>query len=169
MSFNTFEKNWPDNGTTEIGIPDRPTVPDGVHTLQISRAELAYARSEKKKDPEHNPDGEVIKVAMEKKGHSWVWDEIPLHWRSKVEMICRAARIEVNRDTKVTDVVTHLTGKFVNAEIIHRMGGPGGDIEYVNVARYMDGGEPLPISEKKPPQTRAKKELEKFPNDDIPF
>jgi hypothetical protein len=98
-----------------------------------------------------------------------VWESIPCHHRGKVEQLCRSARVDPPAgewDEKV------LKGQHATVETVLALSKAGN--EYVKVAAWKPGPEPLPkeIREAPPRRTPAQKVRAASPaigSDDVPF
>jgi hypothetical protein len=168
LDIEPFEVLW-DDEEAEIEVPDYPLVAEGTHVMQIMRAEIAPGRGPKSADPQKNPKGLCLKIALELKGHKWVWADTPLHWRGLVEAVHRAARLQLPRAPQEIDPSAFLE-QMVTVEIGHYVGRNG---DGAKVVKWKEGLPPPPAplteTEKKSRQTAAQKNLEEFPQDDIPF
>lgn len=169
--MDTFESYWDfedDGASVATSAADMPRVPAGTHTLKVKGVEIVQAKSEKLKDPNSNPDGLCLQVILEKSNHKWIYCDTPIHWRTKVEAICRAARVPLpTKETPIASLVATLKGKIVS--VVIEMNQYNGN-EYPKVVRWNPSKEPLAAVEKKAAKKSTNQKLtEAYPNDDIPF
>ena len=164
LDIEPFEVLWPDDDDSAGG--EYPLVGVGVHTLQIRNCEIAVGHPNFAIDEELNKQGMVLKFTLEKKGHKFVWADVPMHWRGTIESVYRAASVAIPKNPNDITPVPFV-GQFVTVEITHYHGKKG---DGTNVAKWLPGRESLPT--KKPTKARestGQKITKEYAHDDIPF
>lgn len=165
LDIEPFEVLWDDDGG-ESTEHEYPLIGEGSHTLQVKKAEIAKGFSKFAADEKKNPKGLVLKLALEKKGHKWVWADIPMHWRGLIEAAHRSAKIDLPKNPGQIDPAPFL-GQFVNVEIGHYVGKNG---DGTKVVRWSDGGPVAPPKKAtKARESTSQKLTKTYAHDDIPF
>jgi hypothetical protein len=163
--------NWDVFQDEEIEAPvagEQQFAPDGTHVAQITWAGIQHKDWAKGTG---NPDGKVLTVKLEVSAkYRPIWESIPCHYRGKVEQLCRSARVDPPSgewDEKC------LKGQHASIETMLALSKAGN--EYVKIAAWKPGPEPLPkeIREAPPRKTLPQKAAATFKAnggaDDIPF
>lgn len=169
LEIEPFEVLW-DADEEEANEPVYPLVAEGTQTLQVKRCEIAQGRGPKSADPQKNPKGLCLKLALEKQRHKWVWADIPLHWRGLIEAVHRACRVEI--PTKPADINPEaFLDQFTNVEVGHYVGRNG---DGAKVVRWLENNSPpppalTPAEKTNRRDTPAQKLTKEFADDDIPF
>ena len=166
-TYDAFDVVWNDAGTEE-----KPTeferIPDGRHILEVMRAEIVpFTFSDKHKDKELNPRGLVMKMALSKKGHSWLWCDIPLHWTNLMTAVHQAA--DLAKPSKPNDIkCAEFIGKHVSVDTGYYVSKTG---DKAKVDRWLTAPVETAVS-KRPQETRdakAKAQMSQDMLNDIPF
>jgi hypothetical protein len=157
-----FDRWWPqdDDGTATA---DAPFVPDGEHVAKIVGVEW---KDLKFKVEDRNPDGTCLVVKLEVTGFQRIEDLVPVHWRGKIEAVCRAASQPVPVRGEEWDEKT-LVGQFVRISTVQGVAKSGR--EYVRIDTWIPGREPVPEAIRKAPKRAATKARPEGGEDDIPF
>jgi len=161
--------NWDDFAemaeTEAATAPPEQLCPDGVHVAEIGWVKIQpkdWAKTDR------NPEGMCLTVRLDiKKGIKAVWDSIPCDRRGSIAALCRSAGLappsgEWNE--------SELRGRMVTAETVLR--GSRRGTEYVAVAKYSPGPEPLPtVVRERANRTPTQKAdaAAAMTDDDIPF
>jgi len=169
--------DWPTDSDFTAGQPasagderDRPLLPDGTHVVSIVWA------GEQTKDwaihDQDNPDGKVLTVKLDC-GKQWrpLWESIRVHWRGKIEALCRSARIAPPSSGQDWSE-DQLVGQFVTIETVQAVSKAGREFVMIDQWRPGPPVAQLPPVEKRVARTPAAKAHAEFRADhpdDIPF
>lgn len=165
LDIEPFEVLWDDDGG-ESTEQEYPLLGVGVHTLQIKNCEIVPGHPKFAQDEKRNKKGLCLKFTLAKKGHKFVWADVPMHWRGLIESTYRAASVELPKSPEDISPVPFV-GQFVNVEIGHYHGKNG---DGTNVVKWLPGREATPT--KKPTKARestGQKLTKEYAHDDIPF
>jgi len=154
--------------------PDEPgesrLCPDGRHTGTITKAAYRDVPYDWARHQVQNPAGTCLDVTIKVPGSWPVKATIPMHYRQRLEAVCRSARVPIpDRSTDWDE--TDLIGQTVVIETVAGIGKTG--TEFVRIEKWHPGPEPLPPVEKaRPARTPAAKvdaAGQGGTADDIPF
>jgi len=161
--------NWDEFGEDDFEAGDsgeQGFVPDGTHVAKITWAGIQHKDWAKGTG---NPEGKVLTVKLEVSArYRPIWESIPCHHRGKVEQLCRSARVDPPAgewDEKV------LKGQHATIDTLLALSKAGN--EYVKIAAWKPGPEPLPKAVReapvRTPAARVKAGSPGIGSDDIPF
>ena len=158
-----FDRWWMDDNETAVATDELPLVPDGEHVAKVVKAkfkDLAFKKSEQ------NVDGTSLVIDLEVTGYRPIEAIVPAHFRGMVEAVCRAASVHTPKKGENWDEQC-LVGQYLRISTLQGVGKTGR--EYIRIASWIAGREPLPEAiTKAPPRAKAAKK-DQTPDDDIPF
>jgi hypothetical protein len=143
-----------------------PLVPDGTHSAEILESK---ERTFKFFQEPKNPSGAGLLVVLSVPGYQSIETKTPVHYRGKIEAICRAARVPLPSPDEDWDERS-LVGRMVMVETSLDTRKDGS--QYVKVLKWHPGAEPLATSKPAPARTAAAKVEaagQQGADDDIPF
>lgn len=154
-----FDDAWGDDAAAE------PLVPAGRHSAEIIEAK---ERSFKFFQEAKNPSGAGLVVVLSVTGCQAIETKTPIHFRGKIEAICRAARVPLPVPGEDWDERS-LVGRMVVIETAQAARKDGS--QYVQVQKWHAGPDPLPAGTAVARTQAAKVAAagQKGADDDIPF
>lgn len=165
-----LDEFWP-AGDEQQDHGESRICPDGRHTGKITKVSYRDVQYDWARHEAQNPSGTCLDVTIKVPGSWPVKATIPMHYRQRLEAVCRSARVPIpDRSTDWDE--TELIGQTVVIETVAGIGKTG--TEFVRVEKWHPGPEPLPSVETataRPSPTATKRTPPAAPGvaDDIPF
>ena len=162
-SFDAFEVVW-DEETNKTDA-EFPLVEEGNQIMEVKRCGIEPGFGDRHKDEKKNPEGLVLKIALEKAGCKWIWCDIPMHWQGLLSAAHASAGVPMPSKPKDVDPEAFV-GKSVNVEVGRYVGRSG---ENAKVARWITAPIEKAVVKRKTTDQKVKATMSATAADDIPF